>query len=145
MREDFGDRILESTTRFIEPLWKSVLSCKALLPLLWELFPDHQNLLPAYFEPTKLTSYAKKPFYSREGANITLVKSGILIASDDGPYGEEGYIYQDLYPMPVFEGKYPVIGSWVVNGQPVGMCIREDVKQITTNMSNFVPHYFIKE
>lgn len=142
MREEFADHILESTTRFIEPLWKSVLSCKGLLPLLWELFPDHPNLLPAYFEPGKLTSYAKKPFYSREGANITLVKDGVDIASDDGPYGEEGYIYQALYPMPIFDGKYPVIGSWVVDGQSAGMCIREDVKQITTNMSNFVPHYF---
>jgi glutathionylspermidine synthase len=108
------------------------------------LFPDHPNLLPAFFEPGKLNSYAKKPLYSREGANITLVKDGLLIASDDGPYGSEGFIYQGLYPMPTFENKYPVIGSWVVDGKSAGMCIREDVKQITTNMSNFVPHYFVE-
>lgn len=142
MREEFGPYVLESNTRFIEPLWKSVLSCKGLLPLLWELFPAHPNLLPAYFEPGKLTSYAKKPLFSREGANITLVENGKVIAQDNGPYGEEGHIYQALYKMPVFDGKYPVIGSWVVDGQSAGMCIREDVKQITTNMSNFVPHYF---
>ena len=27
-----------------------LLSNKALLPLLWEMFPRHPNLLPAYFE-----------------------------------------------------------------------------------------------
>lgn len=144
MREEFADKILQAPTIFIEPLWKAVLSCKGLLPLLWELFPDHPNLLPAFFESGKLTSYAKKPFYSREGANITLVKDDLLIASDDGPYGNEGYIYQGLYLMPTFENKFPVIGSWVVDGKSAGMCIREDIKQITTNMSNFVPHYFVE-
>lgn len=34
---------------FIEPAWKMVLSNKAILPLLWELFPGHPNLLPAFW------------------------------------------------------------------------------------------------
>lgn len=141
-REEFGPMVLETKTQFVEPLWKSVLSCKGLLPILWEMFPDHPNLLPATFEEGLLSSYAKKPLYSREGANIVLVKDGDVIAKDDGPYGEEGHIYQALYDMPKFDGKYPVIGSWVVNGESAGICIREDNKAITTNMSNFIPHCF---
>lgn len=144
MRESFGEHLHATATRFIEPLWKSVLSCKGLLPLLWELYPKHPNLLPAYFEAGKLTSYARKPLYSREGANIQLVKDGKVLAEDDGPYGAEGVIYQALYDMPTFDGKYPVIGAWVVNGEAAGMCVREDVKAITTNMSNFVPHFFVE-
>ena len=35
---------------FIEPLWKLILSNKALLPLLWEMFPNHPNLIPAYYD-----------------------------------------------------------------------------------------------
>ena len=34
MREDFGKHITESGTRFIEPIWKSILACKGLLPVL---------------------------------------------------------------------------------------------------------------
>ena len=71
-----------------------------------------------------------------------MCQRGKTIACDAGPYGAEGYIYQGLCTLPQFDGKYPVIGSWVVDGQPAGMCIREDVSPITTNMSNFVPHYF---
>lgn len=142
MRENFGQYIVESNTRFIEPIWKSVMSCKGLLPILWELYPNHPNLLEAYFDSANLTSYAKKPLYSREGANISLVDNGNTIASDDGPYGVEGYIYQALCKLPAFDNKYPVIGSWVVGNQSAGMCIREDVSPITTNMSNFVPHFF---
>jgi len=145
MREEFGPYVIGSTTRFIEPLWKSVLACKGLLPLLWELYPGHPNLLPAYFEVGRLSSYAKKPLFSREGANVELVDNGRVIAKGDGPYGSEGAIYQALHPMPSFGGKYPVIGSWIVGDEPAGMCIREDVSPITTNMSNFVPHYFEKD
>lgn len=31
-----------------------VLSNKAILVVLWELFPNHPNLLPAYFSPKEL-------------------------------------------------------------------------------------------
>jgi len=142
MREDFGPNILKSNTRFIEPMWKAVLSCKGLLAILWELFPDHPNLLPTYFTPEKLTSYAKKPLFSREGANVELFQNGELVAADSGPYGKEGYVYQQLHTLPQFEGRYPVIGAWIVGKESAGMCLREDVSPITTNMSNFVCHYF---
>lgn len=142
MREDFGSRIPCSATRFIEPLWKSMLSCKGMLPILWEMYPGHPNLLPAFFEPGKLTSYARKPLYSREGANVELNANGRIIASDDGPYGQEGFVYQALADIPCLDGKYPVIGAWIVGDAAAGMCLREDVSPITTNMSNFVPHYF---
>lgn len=145
LREDFGRHVPDSATRFIEPLWKSVLSCKGLLPILWELYPDHPNLLPAYFEadrPARLTHYARKPLYSREGANVRLVDGARVLAEDDGPYGAEGFVCQVLAPMPAFDGMYPVIGAWVVGDEPAGMCIREDRTPITTIMSHFVPHYF---
>ncbi|WP_245583185.1 glutathionylspermidine synthase family protein [Oceanospirillum beijerinckii] len=32
---------------FLEPIWKTVLSNKALLLMLWQMFPYHPNLLPA--------------------------------------------------------------------------------------------------
>ena len=35
---------------FIEPAWKAVVSNKGLLPVLWQMFEGHPNLLPAFFE-----------------------------------------------------------------------------------------------
>lgn len=144
MREPFAKHIAASGTRFIEPIWKSVLSCKGILPLLWELFPGHPNLLEAHFnEPRGLAAYARKPLFSREGANIELHRDGKMVHHNNGgPYGAEGHVFQALAPLPCFNGVYPVIGSWVVGGEPAGICIREDVSPITTNMSNFVPHFF---
>jgi len=143
MREEFGAHIVASRTQFIEPLWKAALSCKGLLPLLWEFFPAHPNLLPAYFEPGHLSSYAKKPLYSREGANVELVLDGRRIEGVQGPYGHQGYIYQGLQTLPMFDGRHAVIGSWVVGGRSAGICVREDQSPITTNLSHFVPHYVV--
>jgi glutathionylspermidine synthase len=146
MREEFGSRLLKAPTRFIEPIWKSLLACKGILPILWEMCPGHPNLLPAFFEDDErrlqLNSYAKKPLYSREGANIELHERGKMLAQDDGPYGAEGAIYQALHLLPAFGDRFAVIGSWIVGNQAAGMCVREDVSPITTNMSNFVPHLF---
>ena len=100
-REEFAKFLPRETVRFIEPAWKMPLSNKGLLPILWELFPDHPNLLPCFDSPEKLDgNYAKKPKLSREGSNVTLVERGMPIESADGDYGEEGFIYQALAPIP---------------------------------------------
>jgi len=36
--------------RSFEPFWKLILGNKALLPLLWSMYPNHPNLLPAFYD-----------------------------------------------------------------------------------------------
>jgi glutathionylspermidine synthase len=142
--EAFGAKLLEAPTRWIEPPWKAILSNKGMLPLLWEMFRGHPNLLPAYFEddPNAASlggSFVRKPLFSREGANVTLV-SGDAIVRQDGPYGAEGFIRQAYAPLPNFASSYPVLGSWLVDHAPCGLSIREDENPITGNGSRFLPH-----
>lgn len=144
VREAFGQHILTDQTGFLEPPWKMILSNKGILPILWQLFPDHPNLLPAHFEETGAglgLRYVRKPLYSREGSNVSLVGPG-LGQKTEGRYGEEGYIYQAYSELPVNDGQHAVIGSWVIAGQPAGIGVREDPSPITHNFSRFVPHYF---
>jgi glutathionylspermidine synthase len=143
LHEPFADHLLDTllTTQWIEPIWKMLWSNKALLAVLWELYPNHPNLLPAYLDgPRDLTRYVRKPKLAREGANITLV--GDTTIETGGDYGEEGFVYQALAPVPVVDGNFAVIGSWLVDGQASGMGIRESDGPITTNLSRFVPHMF---
>jgi glutathionylspermidine synthase len=144
IHDPFYKLIEQCSVRVIEPAWKMLLSNKAILPILWELFPGHPHLLPAYFEPERLQKgWVKKPFLSREGANITIHSArGDEDFCTDGDYGQEGYIYQQLFPLPKLGGKHPVIGSWVVDDAPAGMGIREDSTLVTKNTSWFVPHCF---
>jgi len=141
----FGARLAKAPTRWIEPPWKAILSNKGILPLLWEMFPDHPNLLPAFFEddPNAASlgaSFVRKPLYSREGANVALVRDGMTVVEQEGPYGSEGFIRQALAPLPNFSNQYPVVGSWVIDHTPCGLSIREDENPITGNTSRFLPH-----
>jgi glutathionylspermidine synthase len=142
MRDDFGPHLLETRIKLIEPPWKILLSNKGLLPILWELNPDHPNLLPAAFERFRISGdYVQKPLYSREGANITVYR-GAEVLREGGGYGDEGWVYQAYTPLPRFGDTYAIVGSWVVGDEPAGIGMREDVTPITRNSSLFVPHYF---
>jgi glutathionylspermidine synthase len=142
VREAFGRNLLKGTMRVIEPAWKMLLSNKAILPVLWEMFPGHPNLLAASFEPGKFkTDFVKKPLYSREGANVSITADGKTVEAP-GEYGEEGFIWQAYHPLPSFDSNYTVIGSWIVGEESAGIGIREDESPITRNSSRFVPHYF---
>jgi glutathionylspermidine synthase len=118
-------------------LWSN----KALLAILWELFPGHPNLVPAFIDgPRHLNSYVRKPKMSREGANITIVVDRQKVYEGAGEYGEEGFVYQHF--LPPVNDQHPVIGSWVIDGVSAGIGIRESKGLITDNMSRFVPHFF---
>jgi glutathionylspermidine synthase len=143
--ENFGKNILRDSNDsfWIEPAWKMILSNKAILPILYELFPDSEYLLPAYFDEHGMSDYVKKPLLSREGANIDIIKHFGTIELTTGEYGDEGYVYQELFQLPDFNDNYPVIGSWVIGQEPAGMGIREAKTLITDNKSRFVPHMIV--
>jgi glutathionylspermidine synthase len=142
LADEFGDNLRRTNMRVIEPAWKMVLANKGLLPILWELFPNHPLLLPASFDRHKvLGDYVKKPLLSREGANVEIYKGGEVIRAD-GTYGEEGFVYQQYTPIPSFDGNFVTIGSWIIGDEPAGIGLREDATEITMNTSRFLPHYF---
>ncbi|GAA3138181.1 glutathionylspermidine synthase family protein [Planomonospora alba] len=125
---------------WIEPLWKMLLSNKALLAVLWELYPGHPNLLPAYLDgPRDLPAHIAKPLLGREGAGMRVVAPGQDLRTG-GDYGAEGHVYQAFEPLPVFAGQRPVLGAWVVHDEAAGLGIRETSGLITDDTSSFVPH-----
>jgi glutathionylspermidine synthase len=142
LEDEFANYIASSskTCNWLEPPWKMILSNKAILPILWQLFPKHENLLQAGFKADGMHSYAKKPIFSREGANITLVKNNTLLDATQGEYGKEGYIFQQLCELPKFNNKHAVVGSWLIGQEAAGIGIRESGSLVTNNSSQFVPH-----
>ncbi|HEX3866564.1 MAG TPA: glutathionylspermidine synthase family protein [Gemmatimonadaceae bacterium] len=142
IHEPFAANVDASKTVFIEPAWKMILSNKGILAILWDLFPGHPNLLPAYLnEPRGMFEYVKKPLLSREGANVTVHTMKEHLEST-GEYGAEGYVFQQLAPIPAFDGKRPVLGSWIIGQEAGGMGVREAEGWVTGNTSRFVPHLF---
>lgn len=141
LQEEFGKFLLYDRIKIVEPAWKMLLSNKAILPLLWKLFPNHPHLLPAYWEKDKLTSYVAKPILGREGANIELVSLNNKIIHTTGTYGNAPMIYQATAPLPQFDSHYLVIGAWMIGNHPAGMILREDENMIIHSQSRIVPHF----
>ncbi|WP_102110248.1 glutathionylspermidine synthase family protein [Oceaniglobus roseus] len=164
LQDDFAKHIATSGCLLLEPAWKMLLSNKGILPVLWQLFPDHPNLLPAFFEAdvaealagrgsSPMPGFAQardrlaqghvtKPLFSREGASVRIVEDGQETERvGDAGYGGHPRIVQAYHPLPEFDGFRPVIGAWIVGGTCVGMGLREDRSRITQDLSRFKPHF----
>ena len=145
VKDEFGPAVQKSNLRLIEPAWKMILSNKGLLPLLWDMFENHPNLLPAFFFTDQQikgleNGFVKKPLLSREGANVEIIDSTGVDDKVDGPYGDEGFVVQALHPLPIFDGNHTVLGSWMIASKSCGVCLREDSSPITKDTSRFLPH-----
>ena len=148
-REQFGSYLAGSPTRWVEPPWKAILSNKGILPLLWAMFPRHPNLLPAYFEDDPKAaelgdSFVRKPLYSREGANVTMVVGGNAVDQGEGPYGAEGFRAPGgRDTAEVSRTTTPPSARGSPAAKPCGLSVREELGPITKNTSRFLPHAIV--
>jgi len=158
LAEEFGPAALATCRNmtWIEPIWKLLLSNKGILPILWELYPNHELLLPAFLERPgedqsssfqRLFSYVRKPLHSREGANISIIRPNAQTIETSGPYSAGPFIRQAIAPEAVFadaagNDRYPILGLWMIDQDCSGLGIRESAGPITDNLSSFIPHYF---
>lgn len=168
MDDDFGDNVIRNSSGIVEPIWKSVLSNKGILPILHETFPNHPNILPASFtndlpvddlewfdfqsnaSTEELESFSRgeinpgnyivKPMLSREGANIDLVQKGKVVVKTSGQYVGPR-IYQKTADLFTSDSHRAVIGSWVVGNSAAGMIIRDHDQEIVRDTSKVVPHW----
>lgn len=150
--DEFGRHVLETldngggtgSTCWIEPAWKMLLSNKALLAVLWELYPGHPNLLPAHLDgPRELAGYGgagyvSKPLLGREGAGVELHGPGSAPV-----LRQEACCYQELAPLPDFDGNRVVLGAWVVGDEAAGLGIRESAGPVTDEYARFLPHVIL--
>lgn len=145
--DPYGPAIAGSGTLFVEPPWKALLSNKGMLALLWEQHEGHPNLLPSFIEPSAEAplprGWVRKPFFSREGANVQIHTGEGRQVEQGGPYLGGPRIRQQFQALPQFAGSYTVIGSWVIGDLPAGIGIREDNSLITKDSSRFLPHVIL--
>lgn len=150
--EDFGEEVINTPTRWLEPAWKMLLSNKAMLIKLWEMFPNHPLLLPSYANTPHRGLWAKKAIHGREGSNIykALFADGGNLATELAQgshvvpeYDHWGYMYQQWHDVKKHDGMTPIIGSWIIGDEACGMSIREDANDVTGNDAFFASHLFV--
>lgn len=142
--ERFAQHLTQARCRFVEPPWRHILGSKGLLVLLWEQFPWHPVLLPAFSGEFPLgKSFVRKPLLGREGHNITICSDGRVSQASGGDFADMPVISQEFVASPRFDGRIPQFGVWMVGDRAVALGIRETESLIIDSDSPFTPHIIL--
>ena len=133
------------------------------------MYPNHPNLLPAYFEnPKEMLGSAtfnqefadkhwvSKPIFGREGLGVFFSQNFTNTSNFDQfvKITEENFgrdnvtneklgksIYQMYTPLPEAQGRIIQTSAWVINGMPAGLAFREGkAGTFFEDMNPFLPH-----
>ena len=136
------DVLLGAGVRVMEPLWTMIPSSKAILPVLWGLFPDHPYLLRSAFEPTAdmaAGGCVAKPISGRGGANVVLYgKGGAVLERTEGRWGRDDCVFQELCLLPKLGGDSVQVNCFTAGGGYLATVLRVDESCII-GMQSAVP------
>lgn len=80
----------------LNPAYTLLFQSKAILKILWELYPNHPLLLETSSRPILGKTCVEKVLFGREGANIKIVSpSGTTETITEGEYKEQNTIFQE--------------------------------------------------
>ncbi|SIS91124.1 bifunctional glutathionylspermidine amidase/synthase [Neptunomonas antarctica] len=136
------DVLLRKEVMVYEPLWTLIPSNKAILPVLWSLFPNHPYLLNSSFDLTdelQASGYVTKPIAGRCGFNISLYDGDAgLVEETQGRFAAQDQIYQELWKLPEIAGYNAQMCTFSVAGHFAGSCLRVDPTLVITKDSDLI-------
>ena len=137
------DVLLRRDVMVYEPLWTLIPSNKAILPVLWSLFPNHPYLLNSSFELSdalREKGYVSKPIVGRCGANIRIFDRGeALLEETAGAFEDRQQIYQEFFPLPIIAGYNVQVSTFSAAGTYAGSCLRVDPSLVISGASDNMP------
>ncbi len=136
------DVLLRPEVMVFEPLWTLIPSNKAILPVLWNLFPNHPYLLNSQYELTdelRASGYVSKPIAGRCGSNISIVDASSAVMEETaGQFHQQNNMYQQLFPLPRIGDHNVQVCTFSVDGRYAGACVRVDPSLVITDQSNLL-------
>jgi glutathionylspermidine synthase len=80
----------------LNPAYTLLFQSKAILKVLWELYPNHPLLLETSSKPILDKTCVEKVLFGREGANVRIISpSGTTETSTEGEYFEQNTVFQE--------------------------------------------------
>ena len=134
------DVLMHDKIRVFEPLWTILPSCKAILPIMCQLYPNSPYLLKSSFtlsDEMKAGGYVCKPITGRGGGNVTVIdKSGQVVDKTPGKWTNDKDVYQELCPLPKYDSMSVQVCTFCVNGRYGGIVLRADNSTIINTDSS---------
>ncbi len=136
------DVLLRKEVLVYNPLWTLIPSNKAILPVLWMMFPNHPYLLNSQFhisDELRGKGYVAKPIAGRCGFNISVFdKHNHLVELTTGQFEAQNNVYQELCRLPVIDGYNVQLCTFSAGGTYSGSCVRIDPSLVITKNSDMV-------
>ncbi len=143
------DVLLRPDIVVFEPFWTLIPSNKAILPVLWQIFPDHPYLLNSRFELTEdfnQRGYVSKPIAGRCGLNISMFdKHDNLLKETSGKFEQQDQVYQELWKLPDIDGYRTQLCTFSAQGKYAGSCVRVDQSLVITSHSDLLPLRIVED
>ncbi len=80
----------------LNPAYTLLFQSKAILKVLWELYPNHPLLLETSYQSILGKTCVEKVLFGREGANVRIITpSGTTETSTEGEYFEQKTVFQE--------------------------------------------------
>jgi len=132
--------IKEKKAIIFNPAYTLIFQSKAIMKILWDLYPNHPLLLETSYEPLIGKKYVEKRAFGREGANIKIINpDGSIDEETNGEYEGHKAIYQEYVEFPKDEkGNFYQAGVFFAY-EACALGFRRGGK-ILNNMSKFVGH-----
>lgn len=141
--------LLEVLTKIVEneqcvilnPAYTMLFQSKAIMKVLWDLFPNHPLLLETSYEKPESGAYVEKVILGREGANVKLIDhEGNTMEEKSGDYNDYKKIYQEYVHLPTDTNGMSYQAGVFFAGEGAGLCFRRGSK-IINDTAQFVSHY----
>ncbi len=134
------DIIKNQEAIIFNPAYTLMFQSKAILKILWDLYPNHPLLLETSYEPLDGKKQVEKPIYGREGESVKILEAdGKLIAGQIGNYDNHKMVYQEYVELPKDEKGNSYQAGVFYAYEACGLGFRRG-ELILNNMSKFVGH-----
>ncbi len=92
-----GEIIANKKAIILNPAYTLMFQSKAIMKIMWDLFPNHPLLLETSFQPLEGRAYVEKKAFGREGENVTIYDAdGSIIDKKEGQYDNYTSVYQEM-------------------------------------------------
>lgn len=137
-RGDFYEFFLNKKTKIVEPMWKTVMGNKALLPYVYSLHKDCKYLIPSSFDP----------FDECFGDDEYIIEKGLMgrgsmmtkkVKRSEITKKNPNVIYQKIFKENYVDNNYYIMGSWIVGDKFSGMFVKQSNTMINEYSCNVIP------
>lgn len=129
---------LSKNTKVIEPMWKTIMGNKALLPYVSKLYPNHPLLLYSSFDSNDKKFEEEKYLMEKGLTGRGSMQTKKVLKKSIVP-NKKGVIYQKIFKDNFVNNFYFIMGSFIVGPKYGGFLIKKSDTLINDYNCNVIP------